>query len=358
MGIFTFTQLAALSPADVAAAIAGLSGVSSERIVKQDWIGQAHRLAAELLSSKAQEKVEPASVPPDPREYPHVGTPLEEPQHTPKPVPEPISSEVQEEDAISADTEQFITFTAPFEPPADVKHTPATLRSVDSEKFTTLPSERYHPATFTIEILLDDNNNVHSTHVLHVQSRREYIWSDWPGAELVDFLGQSAGVTFASDEPILANTEEPEQAPALATDSGTPTSVGAKPALAGTLHLREIKVLTDGSSEPCRLLPRDQPFDVCLTLDLSELTVPSNSPLNYKASICRKSRQFPSGQVIREAEGTIKPADTVTIDLKGTLFPGGSYRLAATVALALPDTEPTSQPDLVAEIEGYRVRVF
>lgn len=46
VGINTFTHLAALSPADIAAAIADLSGLSAERIIKQDWIGQARKLAA------------------------------------------------------------------------------------------------------------------------------------------------------------------------------------------------------------------------------------------------------------------------------------------------------------------------
>jgi hypothetical protein len=317
VGIFTFVQLAALSPADIAAAVAGLAGLSAERIVKQDWIGQARRLAAESTSSEVHEEIE-----------------------TP------------------ADTEQMITFTAPVEPAARVKRIPATPRSVELEKVTMPSIERYHPATFTVELLLDENNNVCRTHVMHVQSRREYTWSDWPRAELIDFLGQSAGVHFASDEPVLANAEEPEQVPALITDSEPPTSVAAKPALAGTLHLRDMKILTAGSSEPRRLLPHDQPFDVRLTLDLSEITVPGNTPLDYKASIYRKSRSDPSGQVVGETEGAIKPADNVTIDVEGNLLVVGSYRLAATVILALPGTKPTSKPDIIAVIEGGRVRVY
>lgn len=45
VGIFTFAQLAALSPADVAASVAGLAGLTAERIIKQDWLGQARELA-------------------------------------------------------------------------------------------------------------------------------------------------------------------------------------------------------------------------------------------------------------------------------------------------------------------------
>ena len=58
VGIFTFAQLAALSPADIAAAVAGISGLTSERIIKQDWIGQAHTLTSKSISSEAQEEAE------------------------------------------------------------------------------------------------------------------------------------------------------------------------------------------------------------------------------------------------------------------------------------------------------------
>src|ERR1051326_988056 len=52
IGIFTFAQLAALSPTDVAAAVIGISGLTSERIVKQDWIGQARKLARQSTVSE------------------------------------------------------------------------------------------------------------------------------------------------------------------------------------------------------------------------------------------------------------------------------------------------------------------
>src|SRR5436305_14403787 len=47
VGIYTFTQLAALSPADIAAAVSDINGLTSERIIKQDWIRQAHKLSAQ-----------------------------------------------------------------------------------------------------------------------------------------------------------------------------------------------------------------------------------------------------------------------------------------------------------------------
>jgi len=306
-GIFTFIQLAALSPADIAAAVAGLAGLSAERIFKQDWIGQARRLAAESTSSEAQKDVESAAEPLAPIEYARAATPSVEPQKDTK---------------------------------------------------TMASKEQFHPATFTLELLHDENNNVYSTHVLHVQSRRDYTWLDWSRTELIDFLCQSAGVHLTSDEPTLANAKELEQVPTLITASEPPTSVAVQSTLAGTLHLRDMKILTAGSSEPCRFLRHDQPFDVRLTLDLSEITVSGNTPLDYKASIYRKNRSDPSGQIVVETEGTIKAADNVTIDVEGNLLVVGSYRLAATVILALPGTKPTSKPDFFAMIEGGRVRVY
>jgi len=58
VGIYTYAQLAALSPADIAAAAIGISGLTSERIIKQDWVGQARKLASGSISSEAQEEVE------------------------------------------------------------------------------------------------------------------------------------------------------------------------------------------------------------------------------------------------------------------------------------------------------------
>ncbi|HYT43355.1 MAG TPA: helix-hairpin-helix domain-containing protein [Methylomirabilota bacterium] len=49
VGIFTFAQLAAMSPADLAAAVTGIVGLTAERISKQDWIGKAQELDAKSI---------------------------------------------------------------------------------------------------------------------------------------------------------------------------------------------------------------------------------------------------------------------------------------------------------------------
>ena len=44
-GILTYQDLAALTPEQIAASLAGVAGLSPARIASQDWVGQASRLA-------------------------------------------------------------------------------------------------------------------------------------------------------------------------------------------------------------------------------------------------------------------------------------------------------------------------
>ena len=92
VGIYTYAQLAALSPADIAAAVADLAGLSAERIIKQDWIGQARKLVSASISSEAQEEVEsPAElmVPPVVSEFELAPPAAEKTESVPPVVTEP-----------------------------------------------------------------------------------------------------------------------------------------------------------------------------------------------------------------------------------------------------------------------------
>lgn len=318
VGIFTFAKLAEFSPTDIAAAVADLYGMSAERIVKQDWIGQASKLAEESTVSESFKK--DAEAP--------------------------------------AVTEQNVTITAPVEPPTTSEHAPAEAPSSESPKDAVPSAAGYRPAMFTVELLLDEHNNVQSIHVMHVQSMREQTWSGWPKAELVDFLGQSAGLNVPAEEPVPAKAEEPVQTPALVAESKPVTPEAAQPELAGTLHLRDLKITGTESAGSRRILSHEQPLDAHLVLDLSEITVPGNTSLNYKASIYGKSQVGDSGGVVGEAEGTIEPTDTVTIDVKGNPLPEGIYRLAATVVLTLPGMKPIIKRGMLAVIDGGHVQIY
>jgi hypothetical protein len=109
IGILTFAQLAALSPADIAASVSDLSGLTTERIIKQDWIGQARRLAASSKPTQTQESEETELA------FPVV------------PEPEPVTIEELESALPAAPEHIALTVTSPgtkeaeITPPADSK---------------------------------------------------------------------------------------------------------------------------------------------------------------------------------------------------------------------------------------------
>jgi hypothetical protein len=289
IGIFTFAQLAALSPADIAAAVGDLSGLSAERVIKQDWISQARKLAAESVASEAQ----------------HV-----------------------------------------------------TTLSVESAEAVDSPVAHSQLATFTIEFRLDEHNNVDSIHALHVQSEREQTWTGWQKIQLIDFMSECAGVNLPTGEPALQKTEAPDHMPAVVPESEPLTPLSAKPRQTGTLHVCEIEMIGTESRGSRRALAHEEPFDVRLTLDLSELQVPGNAPLNYKASIYGKGPGRP-GLVIGEAQGTIVPRDRVTITIEGnTLQEEGIYKLAATIILGQPTMKLAASPGTTAIVDGGLLEVY
>lgn len=356
-GILTFAQLTALSPADIAAAVVDLAGLSAERIIKQDWIGQARKLAEESSTTEVQKAIEAPMEPPAPLEerIPAATHPVE-PRQVHELAPESISSEAQQVVESTVDTEQAAGLTAPIEEPApDLLEQALPFTPLEEPQQATAPSPTgYHHATFMVELLLDENDNILSMYVIHVQSKREQTWTGWEKTQLVDFLDQSIVVKVTPEEPVLAKAEEPENAPAVGVES---TPLTTYPELVGTLNLRDLIIIGAESAGPRRILSRDQPFHVHLTLDLTEMIVPGNTPLNYKASIYGKSLGSRSGQVVGEVEGTIKQADTVTINVEGTPLTEGTYKLAATVIIALPGTKLTIKPGTTASI-GYVIQVY
>jgi predicted flap endonuclease-1-like 5' DNA nuclease len=365
VGIVAFAQLAALSPADIAAVVADLAGLSAERIIKQDWLGQARELAAESTSNEAQKQLETATESSVAIEYARAATPLIEPQKTGDLRPESISSELQEEIETPVDTKQVAAFTAPVQPMPPIKdaHIVTPLEEPQKGTETMATKEQLHPATFTVELLLDENNYVHSARVMHVESQREHSWSGWPNTELVDFLIESVELKIPTDEPALPNAEahvhpeEPVHASVADAEIKPLIIPEAEPMLTGQLHVREMEIVGVAPIKQLKTLARDTPFDVRLILDLSELQGPRNTPLNYTASIYGKSSR--TGLVLGQIQGTIIPTDTVTINVEGNMLSEeGIYQLAAQVIVGLPNTKLRVRPGTTTLIDGGQVQVY
>jgi len=61
---------------------------------------------------------------------------------------------------------------------------------------------RQHYATFTVELLLDEDNNVRRTRVVHIQSEDEVPWPGWAERQMVEFIVQHAALRLPSPKPV------------------------------------------------------------------------------------------------------------------------------------------------------------
>jgi hypothetical protein len=264
-GIFTFTQLAALTPLDIAALVSNLTDLSAERITQQDWVGRACQLAAK-----------PA-----------------EPQPNPIPV-----------------------------------------------------EDGQHYSTFSVELLLDDAVEVRRTRIKHIQDGAEDAWTGWEEARLMNFVARYAPLRLQSPapHPPMSVPEQVAPAPQPRVRTNLMTQPGR-----GTLAAAPFEA--DG---PPNLLQQDQPFELHLALDLTEVDTSGEESLNYTAIVYAKRLGGSLRQTIAEAGGATAATDTLTINMIGALLSAGMYRLEAAVTLTLLPT----QSDIKVFLEGSLLQIY
>jgi hypothetical protein len=264
-GIRTYAQLASLSPAKIAALVAG---PSAEQIAKQDWVGQARKLALRQKPGKRRTS-------------------------------EPI-----------------------------------------------LPGG-LHRVNFRVELVLTEDNAVHHTNVTHIQSGGKDTWAGWQPNRLTDFLVQHAGLRHPPPEPVppVAMTVEP-------TISTVITN------LTGTLRLRNAEIVAVDAGSPPEAVRVGRPFNVLVTLDLGDVTAPSNATLAFIVYLYAKTLGRGTRQIVAEAHGTLSNSDTITVPVRGTTLTQGLYLLKVIVTLALQSVEPSAAPDLIAVEEIGLLQIY
>jgi len=309
VGILTFAQLAAMSPADLAAAVADLTGLTAERIIKQDWIGQARELAAQSTSPRPEKDAEP----------------LKDSQNNLL-----LSVESQRDD----------------EPATDLQDNDSI--AVEPQKDAEIPAGSQNYARFMIEVFLDEENNRRSTHIVHVQSRDEDTWADWQGSRLLDFIAHRLGKNFTLDE--LTSTILP-----VSVVEPTPPVIDKRD-LAGVLRLSDIEIVLGETTGRHGTLSNGQPFGTRLMLDLTDIALPEEEQLRYTAVIYGKRLESRVRLLIGEGRGTITPADRVAIDVDCTAPSQGTYHLEAALTLVQPATD-TESADLSALTKGGLLHV-
>ena len=263
----------------------------------------------------------------------------------------------------------------------------ARKRSTKPRKRATPRIERQHYATFTVELLLDESDDVRRTRCAHVQSGARDTWAGWIEARLVSFVVEHAGLrvpglsvptspsqpeaaltTTATVRPIPPPTPEAipafAQAPKMETRSEEPEAEstclvqGTKQELRGGLRLLDLAAMAPDSDQPCRVLPASKPFRVRLSLDLTGVARPPDVPLDCTTSIYAKRLGGDLRQLIGDARNAIKPSNKVTVQVFGLTLPPGLYRLEAVVRINLPALGSQAPAGLTAMSSGSLLQIY
>jgi hypothetical protein len=203
--------------------------------------------------------------------------------------------------------------------------------------------DRQHYAVFTVELLLDQENAVRRTRVMHIQTREENAWAGWDQNRLVRFFVDKEGLNIPQPAGTFAS------AGAFATQTEPSAS-----ALVGQFNLVGLQPISRGESET--MVWHDRPFDLQLTLDLKEVDFPTQSDIGYTIRVFAKRLGGSFEHEIGTASGRITPADTVILTVGGLQLPRGVYRLEALATLT-SGGEP-GQAGPMAMMESGPLEVF
>jgi hypothetical protein len=333
-GILTFAELAALTPNDIAALLTNIAGLSAERVVKLAWIEQAQALASEHAANNRHSLAETA---------------------------------VSIRQVASSDHYQDLDAAA----------------------------QRQHLETFTVELLLDEENQVRRTSLVHIQAWKKESWAGWDESRVVRFLIEQAGlpgvtkqvsapdqnelspvvatlskpqesVVEAEPEPLVAAVVEAEPLVAAVAEAGsdpsdttaqisTPVLMEVRPL--GELRLSKLETLPAGANESTSFISSAQPFEVRLTLDMLHAAESHPQQFDYRASVYAKSLSSRNRYLVGEVHGALTLGATGTVRLPGATLAPGIYRLEAAVTLSTMPMQPGLKTNFSAMLEGGILRI-
>ena len=201
---------------------------------------------------------------------------------------------------------------------------------------------RQHYATFTVELLLNQDNTVRRTEVVYVQGQAAQHWSGWDEQAIMDFFRQQAGLKGPTPKlgSILESGSPPEVAPALGivpTSSSTSLATVVEtlprtepePGLSGCLRVSELLAIPIGSRVPRAIMHPGQSFCVNVVLDLSKVLNSADVPIDYAVVLWAKKLGNKSREIVGQVQGNALRQDKISCTVDVSLTVPGAYRLEA-----------------------------
>lgn len=239
---------------------------------------------------------------------------------------------------------------------------PPQVEELNPEKSAPTGNNRQHYVGFTVELLLDKDNNVRRTRAIHVQTQKEATWAGWDGDRLLDFMMDEAELypeKASVDKPISQPraAEIPPTVQDMERGSGFTNIPERIPAsLQGSFWVDTMNFYSPQGEDLKWMIPASQPFTVRLGLDLSKLEITGGVQLQYKASIFIHQRSNGGRRELVKDHGELLFAKSTSISVTAQGLSTGKYQLEALVALSAAGETRSVRTTLFAMSES-RIQV-
>ncbi len=195
-----------------------------------------------------------------------------------------------------------------------------------------------HYETYTVELLLDEQNLVRRTRLVDVRAGMEEAWAGWDAERLAQFMVAQSGLREAA--ALEATPPQPELPP-----------------LTGQVEIRQLAALQPATGMEKQILQSRQPFALRLSLDLSQVQL-SDAALRCHTVI--QGKELASGErlVLAEWDAEQPAAPAIELAQEHPGLPAGMYRLEAAAMLRPAGAEDTPQQQLATFIEGQLLQII
>ncbi|BCX05728.1 MAG: hypothetical protein KatS3mg053_3666 [Candidatus Roseilinea sp.] len=236
----------------------------------------------------------------------------------------------------------------------------APIADKTSEARSTV-SDHQRYATFTLELLLNEDDIVRRTRVAHVQSGEEQSWAGWDDVSVIAFITERAGFRSGFHEedlfePLEAATHEAAQLQPIALTFGISEVESAH---TRAPHVSSLVLECGEAHGNTSSLQANQPYQIRLMLDFADDT--SEAPERvYRYYAVVQAKQLGSQQrlLVARGRGTLTTPTNV-IELAGRALPSGLYRLETGVRL-VPLSPPGGRAPAAIDswLEGGLLQVY
>lgn len=302
-GILTYASLASLKPHAVSAILGDLNGVTTKRIIKENWLEQARGLSCRPESTGADRET------------------------------------TSQENRPSTKSKGLTSFVVELLLDEEGQTKRTTVFDVATGGEETWKGWQERP-------LLDFI-------VARAELRRPVSETQMPTATTA---GQRPEVKTIP-EAVPADMVETGPTPALVPPIETqPQAIEIATSTGKSAFQKSTAIPAQAKTAP-RVLFANQAFEVHLALDRSEIGSPTLRHLNYQANIYAKSLKGRLHQSVGEAGGQLGPMDTDAIIINGSPLPQGLYRLHAIVDLSDAATQPKHRASAIFQTGEKLMRI-